>query len=86
MDLRCSLLADPYLVESKMITKNQREILEHTAYRTADGFYCGDSKDMQELIQLGLMTSAGKKPFVPDGYFKLTDAGCKFLKIEGGRD
>lgn len=62
------------------ITNNQREILEHTAYRAAGGFYCGDSDDMQKLVELGLMTSAGKKSFVPDEYFKLTNAGREALK------
>ncbi len=62
------------------ITNNQREILDHTAYRAAGNFYCGDSDDMQELVRLGLMTPAGKKPFVPDEYFTLTGAGRKVLK------
>ena len=62
------------------ITSNQQEILEHTAYRAAGGFYCGDSNDLQELVRLGLMTSAGKKPFVPDEYFKLTSKGRQVLK------
>lgn len=62
------------------ITSNQQEILEHTAYRAAGGFYCGDSDDMQELVRLGLMVSAGRKPFVPDEYFKLTSKGREVLK------
>ena len=57
------------------LTNNQREIIEHTAHRAARGFYCGDSEDVQKLISLGLMVSAGRKPFVSDEYFKLTDAG-----------
>lgn len=62
------------------LTNNQREIIEHTAYRTANGFYCGDSEDMQKLIQLRLMKSAGWKPFVPDEYFALTKAGREYLR------
>ncbi len=62
------------------ITANQREILEHTAYRAAGGFCCGDSDDMQELVRLGLMESAGRKSFVPDEYFKLTALGRESLK------
>jgi len=64
------------------LTKNQREILNHTAYNAAGGFYCGDSKDMQELVRLGLMVSAGKKSFCPDEYFELTHAGHEALKGE----
>ena len=61
------------------LTNNQRDILDHTAHRAAGGFYCGDSKDMQVLVQLGLMVSAGKKSFVVDEYFKLTFEGRKVL-------
>ena len=57
---------------------NQQEILEHTVYRAANGFYCGNSKDMQILIKLGLMRSVGKKPFVPDEYFIITEAGKNY--------
>ncbi len=64
------------------ITKNQREILSHAAYRAANRLYCGDSDDMQELVRLGLMVAVGKKPFVPDEYFTLTKAGREALKGE----
>lgn len=67
------------------ITKNQRDILDHTAHRAAGGFYCGDSEAMQELVSLGLMVSAGKKDFVPDEYFTLTGAGRQALKVEVNR-
>ena len=59
------------------LTKNQREILNHTAYRVANNLYCGDSKDMQILVRLGLMESVGKKPFVQDEYFIITAMGRK---------
>jgi hypothetical protein len=49
--------------------------MEHTSSRAAGGLYCGDSKDMQELVKVGFMASAGKKSFVPDEYFKLTNKG-----------
>jgi len=62
------------------ITKNQRDILDHTAHKAAAGFYCGDSDDMQTLISLGFMVSASKKSFVPDEYFALTGAGRKVQK------
>lgn len=54
--------------------------MQHTLHRAAYGFYCGDSKEMQELIKEGLMISAGKKSFVKDEYFKLTDKGKEFIK------
>jgi hypothetical protein len=66
--------------ENMELTRNQREILDHTAHRAAGGYYCGDSGYMQALVQLGLMVSAGKKPGVPDEYFRLTEAGRKALK------
>ena len=64
------------------ITNNQREILKHTACRAAGGLYCGDSNDMQELVRLGLMKSAGEKSFVPDEYFRMTALGRKALEGE----
>ncbi len=62
------------------MTTNQREIIEHTAYRAAGRMYCGDSEDMQKLVSMGLMVSAGHKTFVADEYFTLTGAGCKALE------
>lgn len=57
------------------LNAEQRAIMEHTQARAAGGFYCGDSPDMQQLVKLGLMESAGHKSFVPDEYFRLTSAG-----------
>jgi len=64
---------------AEKITRNQRDILDHTARRAAGGFYCGDSDDMQALIKLGLMECAGTKSFCPDKFFKITSAGHKLL-------
>ena len=64
------------------LTNNQREILYHTAHRAANSLYCGDSEDMQELVRLGLMRSAGKKSFVPDEYFTITPKGKQVLRQE----
>ena len=64
----------------KDITKSQREILEHTTYRTANKMYCGDSEDMQSLVQAGLMRSAGKTGFCPDEFFTVTVAGRSILR------
>lgn len=61
------------------LTQNQFNILEHTAYRAAGGFYCGDSTDMQVLVDRGLMVYAGTKGFCDDKYFKLTDLGHQML-------
>lgn len=59
------------------LTKNQKDILDHTLYRAAGNYYCGDSDDMQVLIGLGLMRNAGIKPEVPDEYFTITALGKK---------
>ena len=61
------------------ITQNQMDILSHTFHEAANRFYCGDSEDMQALVQLGLMRSAGRKSFVPEEYFTITALGKKFL-------
>ncbi len=57
------------------LPREQQEILYHTAYHAAQGLYCGDSQDMQELITAGLMEEAGRKGFVPEAYFRITSKG-----------
>jgi len=56
------------------LSKKHIAILSHTS-KNHQKLYCGSSKEMYELCLLGLMKSAGKKSFVPDGYFKITKAG-----------
>ena len=58
-----------------ILNKEQLAILDHTAYGSVGGLYCGDSSDMQALVSAGLMSSTGRKSFVPDEYFKLTALG-----------
>ncbi len=62
------------------LTKEQIAILDHTKHRTANGLYCGDSPDMQILVEKGLMYSSGKRSFCPDEYFGITVTGTKALK------
>jgi len=69
-----------------MITNSQLEILHHTAKRAAQGLYCGDSPDMQELVNQGLMESAGFKGFCPDEFFKLTKLGEVVLQQTNQND
>ncbi len=64
------------------MNREQRDIMEHTATRAANGLYCGDSPDMQMLVADGLMVSAGRKSFVPDEYFRLTSKGREVLRRE----
>ena len=61
------------------ITKEQWHILDHTAHRAANGFFCGDSPDMQVLVKMGLMRSVGRKAGCPDEYFALTTKGRQYL-------
>lgn len=61
------------------LTKEQIDILDHTKHRTANGLFCGDSKDMQVLVANGLMYSQGKTSFCPDEYFGITVLGSKEL-------
>jgi len=63
-----------------MLTKNQRNILEHTNSRAANGNCCGDSLDIQKLVFLGLMEFVGTTGFCPDKYYRLTPAGRKTLE------
>lgn len=62
------------------LTREQREILNHTEHRAAGGYYCGGGKDMEALVDAGLMQSAGRKSFVPEEYFRITSAGRSALR------
>ena len=53
------------------ITAEQMAILKHTRTNNS-GFFCGGSPDMQRLVELKLMESAGRRIFWPDEYFRLT--------------
>ena len=61
------------------LTKNQRDIIDHTLHRTANSLYCGNSDDMQVLVKLGLMYKAGSNSFCSDEYFGVTNAGRKHI-------
>jgi hypothetical protein len=61
------------------LSKNQLGILNHTVQRSAHEFFCGDSPDMQKLVEKEFMVSAGRKSFVPDEYFQITDKGREVL-------
>lgn len=67
------------------MNKNQLDILKHASRRAAQGLFCGDSEDMQELVALGYMEPAGRKSFVPDPYFRLTILGLARLEATNER-
>lgn len=60
------------------LSKTQWEILNHTRHRAAGGHYCGGGKDMDVLVQMGLMESHGS--FLGNPYFGLTNKGVQALK------
>ncbi len=66
--------------ETAALTAEQISILRHTRDRAANGNYCGDSEDMQALVDAGLMEFAGRVPGVPDDYFRMTPAGKRMLQ------
>lgn len=59
------------------LTQEHFGILKHTQ---KNGLFCGDSKEMQELCEGKLMEYAGRKPFVPDPYFRLGPDGPGMLE------
>ena len=63
------------------LTISQISILDHTVNRAAFGLYCGGGKDMDALVSSGLMGPAGRKSFVPDEYFRITEAGRNALRV-----
>ena len=66
-------------VDFTPLNVEQVAILNHT-FNNEHGLFCGDSKNMQALVEQGLMESAGRKSFVPDEYFRLTDTGKEVVK------
>jgi len=65
------------------LKKTHIEIMKHT---DLNQFYCGDEPELAELCDAGLMKCLGKKSFVPEPYYKLTDVGqeaiFKFNPVE----
>ena len=66
-------------VSTAKIFPEHMDILNHTRHRAANRMYCGDSKEMQDLIKLGFMKHAGEKYYVPEPYFTITKEGTKYL-------
>lgn len=65
------------------LTPEQKEIIIHTATRAPQGLYCGDGHELWGLAAMGLMERVGRKAFVPDPYWRLTEEGLKvFDEIE----
>lgn len=60
------------------LNDEQKAIIEHTI---KNGLFCGGSKDMDELCELGFMKFVGEKPFVPDPYYRVTTAGRQALSL-----
>lgn len=67
------------------LANEQLEILQHTAARAPGGLYCGGGTTMGQLVELGLMAPAGRKGFVPDEYFRLTEKGKQVLREQEER-
>lgn len=67
------------------LTKEHIEILKHTAYRAARHMYCGDSPEMQELVEAGYMKYLGTVAWCEDKFFTITPNGLTLLdEIEKG--
>ncbi len=58
------------------VTKEHESIMEHTM---KNGLFCGDSQEIRDLCSLKLMKPVGKKSFVPDPYFAITQEGKEYL-------
>lgn len=66
----------------KQIELNEEEIaiLDHTVNRAAGGRYCGDSDDMDILVDKGLMKCVGTVAWCPDKFYTITEEGRSILK------
>lgn len=61
------------------LNNEQKEIIQHAI---KNGLFCGGSKDMDALVEAGLMELAGRKSFVPDPYYRVTTAGRQALAAD----
>ena len=62
------------------LNANQIDILDHTVNRAAGGRYCGGGKDMESLVEIGLMKYIGTPEWCPDKFYAITEAGRDALK------
>lgn len=62
------------------LTNEQLSILDHTTHRAPRGMFCGGGKDMDFLVSIGLMKSAGRVSWCPDEYFCITTKGAEVLR------
>lgn len=62
------------------LSRYERDILWHTVHRAAGGYYCGGGPDMDALVEKGMMEYAGRKSFIPDPYYKITNKGREALR------
>lgn len=62
------------------LNREQIAILDHTEHRAARGLYCGGGKEMNALVALGMMESAGRASWCPDEYFRITGKGRSALR------
>ena len=63
-----------------VLNEEQVSILKH-AVADHQGMFCGDSTDMDFLVEEGYMKYEGKKSFVPEGYYSITPEGLAKLSL-----
>jgi hypothetical protein len=57
------------------LNMEQVSILEHTVNLAPSGRYCGNSKTMQSLVDIGYMRSIGFVAWCDDEFFTITNEG-----------
>lgn len=67
-----------------MLTSKHTEILEHTYFRAAGQTYCGMEHELDELCFIGFMQHVGRKSFVPEPYYRLTEYGRQYCEAKYG--
>lgn len=70
----------PVTSSAPALNREQIAILDHTEHLAARGLYCGGGKDMDALVALGMMESAGRAAWCPDEYFRITGKGRAALR------
>jgi len=62
------------------LANEQIAILKHTVNRAVGGRYCGGGKDMDALVDMGLMTYIGTPSWCQDPFYSITAKGREALK------
>lgn len=63
----------------------QLEILKHANRPESHGQFVGESPEMDELVERGMMKDIGRPSWCPDTFYQITQSGRDFLKSKSNQ-